>query len=80
MTMIADPTEDETLVADATLTIAVMPNWKEVTLWEHQQTAGRQPLSSEESSRALELCRDGCRTMHKFMKQSLIANNEAGQS
>lgn len=71
--LLADPTTEEALQADALVTLAVLPNLKEVTLWEQ---TGKRALSSEQSSNALELCRDGCRSLHKFMKQSLIESHE----
>eukprot|EP00751_Fragilariopsis_kerguelensis_P007500 CAMPEP_0170793418 /NCGR_PEP_ID=MMETSP0733-20121128/22648_1 /TAXON_ID=186038 /ORGANISM="Fragilariopsis kerguelensis, Strain L26-C5" /LENGTH=301 /DNA_ID=CAMNT_0011142375 /DNA_START=19 /DNA_END=922 /DNA_ORIENTATION=- len=76
---LADPTEREatssTLFASDTTTtttvalicLAMTPNHKEVTLWSQ---SGR--LSSDMASHAMELCRDGCRTMHNFMRESLI--------
>lgn len=65
--LLADPTEDEVAAADAVVTLAVMPNWKEVTLWDQ---TGR--LSAQSSSEAVDLARDGCRTLYKFMRQCLI--------
>jgi len=68
---LADPTLEEIEVADAVVTLALMPNWKEVTLWE--QSGG---LSPEQANRAMELCRDGCRTMHRFLREHLIQEHE----
>jgi exosome complex component MTR3 len=61
---LADPTEEESFHAQAIICLAVTPNHKEVTLW--SQT-GRLPSSL--ANHAMELCRDGCRTMHKFMRE-----------
>jgi exosome complex component MTR3 len=69
--MLADPTQDELAAADATVTLAIMPSWKNVTLW---QQSGK--LSSDEASRAVDLCRDGCRTLQRFMRQCLIQHAE----
>lgn len=64
---IADPTEDEILQASGVVTIAMMPNWREVTVWDQ---FGK--MSLESSSEAMELARDGCVSMHKFLKNFLI--------
>jgi ribonuclease PH len=71
--VIADPTEEEILQASGVLTIALMPNWKEVTVWDQ---FGK--MSMDSSSEAIELARDGCVTMHKFLKNCLL--NGAGGS
>jgi ribonuclease PH len=63
---IADPTEDEILQACGVVTIAMMPNWKECTVWDQ---FGKMPV--EASSEAMELARDGCMTCHKFLKTCL---------
>ncbi len=63
-TCLADPTQLESTNC-ALICLAMTPNHKEVTLWSQ---SGR--LSSEMASQAMELCRDGCRTMHKFMRES----------
>jgi ribonuclease PH len=63
---IADPTEDEILQACGVVTIAMMPNWKECTVWDQ---FGKMPI--EASSEAMELARDGCMTCHKFLKTCL---------
>lgn len=71
---LADPTEAE--ISDnnehngkvALICLAMTPNQKEVTLWSQ---SGR--LSSEMASHAMELCRDGCRTLHKFMRESWLS-------
>lgn len=52
---VADPTEDEILLASGVVTIAMMPNWREVTVWDQ---FGKMSLKS--SSEAMELARDGC--------------------
>ena len=70
---LADPTQLEVTAKDGSSTalicLAMTPNHKEVTLWSQ---SGR--LSSDMASRAMELCRDGCRTMHKLMKSSSISS------
>jgi len=65
--LLTDPTEDEILAADGVVTLAMMPNWKEVTFWDQ---TGRLPANT--ASDASDLCRDGCATMQKFMRQSLV--------
>ena len=65
--IVADPTEDELAAADASVILAVLPNWKDVTLW-HQ--SGK--LSGDHATQAVDLCRDGCRTLQRFMRQCLV--------
>ena len=65
--VIADPTEEEILQASGVLTIALMPNWREVTVWDQ---FGK--MSMDSSSEAIDLARDGCVTMHKFLKNCLL--------
>ncbi len=65
--VIADPTEEELLQASGVVTIALMPNWREVTVWDQ---FGK--MSMDSSSEATELARDGCMTMHKFLKNCLL--------
>ena len=75
---LADPTEQEVTSLHANVALiclAMTPNHKEVTLWSQ---SGR--LSSEMASHAMELCRDGCRTMHKFMRESWISSNDVEMS
>ena len=67
---VADPSEDEILQACGVVTIAMMPNWKEVTVWDQ---FGK--MSVESSSEAMDLARDGCLTMARFVKNCL---NPAG--
>lgn len=63
---LADPSEDEMSEAEGIVTIAMLGNWKEVTVW--NQT-GR--LDSEVLKRTVDLCRDGCSILYKCMKQCL---------
>ena len=65
--VIADPTEEEILQAYGVVTIALMPNWREVTVWDQ---FGK--MSMDSSSEATELARDGCMTMHKFLRNCLL--------
>ena len=71
---IADPTEDEILQASGVVTIALMPNWREVTVWDQ---FGKMPLSA--STEAIELARDGCVTLHKFVKNCLSNDKGSGR-
>lgn len=66
--LLTDPDEEEILAADGIITLAILPNWKEVTFWDQ---TGRLPPNV--ASVAAELCRDGCNTMHKFMRKSLVS-------
>lgn len=65
---LADPTEAELIHASAVICLAMTPNLKEVTLWSQ---SGR--LDANHASQAIEICRNGCRTMHKFMREVWIA-------
>lgn len=65
--LLADPTYDEMAHADAIVTISLLASWKEVTLWNQ---SGR--LSSGVANEAISLCRDGCRTMLRFMRNALL--------
>lgn len=73
--LLADPDLAETTAADAVMTLALLPNWKEVTLWE--QSGRMTPKLANES---MELCRDACRTMHRFMREHLIQQYESSSS
>jgi exosome complex component MTR3 len=65
--IVADPTEEELAAADASVVLAILPSWKDVTLW---QQLGK--LSREQASQAVDLCQDGCRTLQRFMRQCLV--------
>lgn len=65
--ILADPTEDELAAANASVILAILPSWKDVTLW---QQSGK--LSGDQVSQAVDLCRDGCRTLQRFMRQCLV--------
>ena len=67
--LLADPDEDEMLVAEGILTLALMSNWNEVTFWDQ---TGRLPPNV--AAEAAELCRDGCNMMSKFMRETLIGS------
>jgi ribonuclease PH len=69
-TYLADPTEREMLSADAFICLALTANHKEVTLWTQ---SGR--LSSSMANDAVELGRNGCRTMHKFMRELWVSKD-----
>ena len=73
--VIADPTEDEVLRACGVVTIALMPNWREVTAWDQ---FGRMPSGA--TAEATELARCGCATMHKFLRNCLLTTtrNDGG--
>jgi len=65
--ILADPNESELLKSRSHLTLAMLPNCREVTFLEQ---TGR--ISASTSSEAIELARDGCATVHKFMREYLI--------
>ena len=67
--LLADPDEDEMLVAEGIVTLALMSNWNEVTFWDQR---GRLPPNV--AAEAAELCRDGCNMMSKFMRETLIGS------
>jgi exosome complex component MTR3 len=71
-TILADPTEDELAAADATVVLAIMPSWKDATLWFQ---LGK--LTEENTSQAVDLCRDGCRTLQRFMRQCLVGSSKS---
>jgi exosome complex component MTR3 len=68
--LMADPTFAEIAKADAIVTLSLLANWKEVTLWNQ---SGK--LSSTLANQAISLCRDGCRTMHKLMRNALLMDD-----
>jgi ribonuclease PH len=68
---LADPDATELQMADANMTLALLPNFKQVISW--SQT-GR--LSPSDANQAMELCRDGCRTMHRFARQHLVDTHQ----
>ena len=74
-TLLADPDLQEERDANALVTLAVLPNWKEVSLWEQ---SGQ--LSPEQANRAIDLCRDGCRTMHRFLRDHLLEQNDSNNN
>jgi exosome complex component MTR3 len=65
---LADPTYDEADQSQAVICLAMTPNHKDVTLWSQ---SGR--LSSSMANQAMELCRDGCRTFHKLMREAITS-------
>ena len=79
---LADPTQRELETAYAVVTLATMPSWKQVTLWE-QTTTRHGPTSDIKSAavanQALSLCRDGCRTLHQLMSQYCRTMAESNQ-
>lgn len=64
MKYLADPDWADQNAADATMVLAMLPNLKEVLMWEQSGA-----LSVAEANKAMEVCRNGCRTMHKFLRQ-----------
>ena len=75
LTLFADPTEGESLKARGEVTLALLPNWREVTFWE--QTGRIPPAASTE---AVELARDGCATIYKFMRECLVKGEVSSSS
>ena len=76
--LLVDPTLEEERAANAKITLAIMPQWKEVTLW--QQSGAVSSSMAEQQGQAIEeamkLCRDGCRTLHRFVRQHLLDKEE----
>ena len=69
--ILADPNESELLKSRSQLTLAMLPNCREVSFWEQ---TGR--ISASASSEAIEVARDGCATVHKFMRECLVTSNK----
>ena len=69
-----DPTESERETCLGTVTVALMPNMKEVTYWDQ---SGR--LKSEASSEAISLCRAGCLNIYKLMRTCLIESRSTSK-
>ena len=69
---LADPSQVEESHAHASICIAMLPNRKEVTLWNQ---SGK--LSSEMFNEGMKLCRDGCRTFHKFMREHWVSSSSS---
>jgi exosome complex component MTR3 len=76
--VIADPTINEMSIADSIVTIAMLPNWDEVTLWEQKQlsTITTTSNSTKTTNRAIEWCQDGCRTMYQFIREHLVQQQQ----
>ena len=72
--LLADPSLSEIIQSNGEVTLAVMPNWREVTFWEH---TGRVPATI--SSEAIELARDGCATVYKFMRECLVTGKSTAE-
>jgi exosome complex component MTR3 len=73
LVFLADPTQLEISRAQAVMCLAMLPNHKEVTLWSQ---SGR--LTSSMANEAMDLSRNGCKTMHKFMRETWISK-QGGQ-
>jgi exosome complex component MTR3 len=73
--LLADPTFAEMAQADAIVTLSLLANWKEVTLWNQ---SGK--MSSSLANQAISLCRDGCRTMHKLMRNALLDDSSSASA
>ncbi len=69
--LLLDPNEDEEIQTQqkdhAIVTLSMLSNKKEVTFWDQ---TGR--ISSNSSAQALDLCKDGCMAMHKFIRHCLV--------
>lgn len=61
--LLVDPTMEELRVSSGSLTLTMLYSWKEVTLW--QQTG-------VVTSNAMDVAREGCQTMSKFMRECLL--------
>lgn len=67
---LADPNEKELIKSQASICLAISANHKEVTLWNQ---SGR--LTSSQANEAVELARNGCRTMHKFIRELMVGGS-----
>jgi ribonuclease PH len=72
---LVDPTEEESMKAVSIICIAMTTTNKEVTLWSQ---SGR--LSSTMASQSMELCKDGCRTYYKFIREKILAHAQETQA
>ena len=61
--LLVDPTMEELRASSGSLTLTMLYSWKEVTLW--QQTG-------VVTSNAMDVAREGCRTLSKFMRECLL--------
>lgn len=67
-----DPTDQEIQERCATLyTLVLMPNWKDVVLWEQNGAA-----STETTNQALAMCREGCKKWHKEIRTYVISKQQ----
>ena len=64
---IADPNESQMIQSKGIVTLAMLAHSREVTYWD---VSGRLPASIVDN--ALDIAKNGCHTVHRFMKQSLI--------
>jgi exosome complex component MTR3 len=73
--LLADPTLAEEQAASSKMALAIMPSntWKEVTLW---QQSGPAPSVADGMDAMMNLCRDGCRTLHRFVRQHLVEKEQ----
>lgn len=69
---LVDPTTEELEVSSGSLTLTMLYGWKEVTLW--QQTG-----LVDSTSTAMELAKEGCRTLSKFMRECLVRSGPPGE-
>jgi len=71
---LVDPTEYEMMQSQGILTLAMLANARnDVTFWDVQ---GKLPYTILQQE-ALELAKYGCHTIHKFMRQCLMASQES---
>lgn len=73
--MVLDPTQKEEKSGDGVMAIAVMLGSQQVTQWWQEGRFDRQKVAE-----ALELCADGCGSIHKMMetKLKMAARNREG--
>ena len=62
------------IISTTIVTLAMLCNWKEVVFLDQSSSSinHKQHLPPIVSLKAMELCRDGCMIMSKFMKQCLL--------
>jgi exosome complex component MTR3 len=67
-----DPTEQEIQEqCSASFTLVLLPNWKDVVLWEQKGLA-----STEITNQALAMCREGCKKWHKQIRTHLVSRRQ----
>ena len=70
-------------MADSIITIGMMPSWKEITCWEQtsqNSSSSSVYLTPDMINIGIELCYDGCRTIHRFLKEHFLNKTKTTKS